>query len=160
MDVNRVTSQQTSLDSLNENNKKDKNTIDKDFFLKMLVAQLKHQDPLSPVDNNEYMNQSVQFSTLEAIQALNDNLTLNLNQTKAYSFLGNTVGTNALNTDTNEVEYIEGKVDSISYSNGQVYIHIGKHIAKPENVLAVTTTTSSEESDENEPSTPPATSEE
>ncbi len=114
------------------------NEIDKDFFLKMLVAQLKYQDPLSPVDNNEYMNQTVQFSTLEAIQALNDKLTFSLNQNKAYSFLGKYVGTYAYNKTTEETEYVKGVVDSISIAGNEIYLNIGdNYIAAPESVLMV-----------------------
>lgn len=39
----------------------------KDAFLKLLVAQLKYQNPLSPVDGNEYMAQVAQFAQVEAL---------------------------------------------------------------------------------------------
>ena len=39
--------------------------MDKDGFMKMLVAQLKHQDPTSPTDMNGMTAQMTQFSMLE-----------------------------------------------------------------------------------------------
>ena len=42
----------------------------KETFLKLLVAQLEHQDPLSPMDNTQFLSQLAQFSTLEGINNL------------------------------------------------------------------------------------------
>ncbi len=46
----------------------------KDDFLKLLVAQLQHQDPLNPADPTEFTAQLSQFSSLEQLFAVNDNL--------------------------------------------------------------------------------------
>ncbi len=47
---------------------------DLDSFLTLLTAQLKNQDPLSPMDSTEFTNQLVQFSGVE--QAINTNTNL------------------------------------------------------------------------------------
>ncbi len=39
----------------------------KDTFLKLLVAQLKYQNPLQPADGQQYMAQMAQFSTVEKL---------------------------------------------------------------------------------------------
>ncbi|MEZ0166046.1 flagellar hook capping FlgD N-terminal domain-containing protein [Kineococcus sp. LSe6-4] len=41
---------------------------DKDMFLKLLVAQLRYQDPSKPADTTQFMAQTAQFSALEAMQ--------------------------------------------------------------------------------------------
>ena|SRR5687768_155275 len=42
----------------------------KDTFLKLLVAQLKYQNPLSPTDGTEFMAQTAQFSVVEKLDEL------------------------------------------------------------------------------------------
>ena len=44
--------------------------MDKDTFLKLLVAQLKYQDPLSPADPQQFLAQSAQFTTVEKLEEI------------------------------------------------------------------------------------------
>lgn len=46
-------------------------TVDFNTFLKLLVAQLKNQDPLNPLDGTQFTGQIAQFSALE--QQINSN---------------------------------------------------------------------------------------
>jgi len=48
--------------------------LNKDDFLRLLVTQLKYQDPLSPTDNQQFMAQMAQFSTVEGINNLEGTL--------------------------------------------------------------------------------------
>lgn len=49
-------------------------TIGKDEFLKMLVAQLKNQDPLNPMDGKDMAAQLAQFSTVEQLIEMNKSM--------------------------------------------------------------------------------------
>jgi flagellar basal-body rod modification protein FlgD len=49
-------------------------SLGKDDFLKLLVAQLKNQDPLAPQDNSQFVAQLAQFSSLEAAMGTNTRL--------------------------------------------------------------------------------------
>lgn len=45
-----------------------------DRFLKLLVTQLKNQDPMNPMENAELTTQLAQMSTVEGVNKLNDSL--------------------------------------------------------------------------------------
>lgn len=47
----------------------------KDMFTKLLVAQIQNQDPLSPQDPSQYVNQLAQLSQTEALQNLSQSTT-------------------------------------------------------------------------------------
>jgi len=49
-----------------------KKDMDQEVFLQLLVAQLRNQDPTSPMDTNEMMAQSTQLASMEQLTALAD----------------------------------------------------------------------------------------
>jgi flagellar basal-body rod modification protein FlgD len=51
----------------------------KETFMKLLVAQLEHQNPLSPMDNTQFTQQLAQFTSLEQLQSMNANLSALMN---------------------------------------------------------------------------------
>lgn len=48
--------------------------VSKEVFLELLVAQIRHQDPLNPADGTEYMAQLADFSGLEQMIAVKEEL--------------------------------------------------------------------------------------
>ncbi|MGJ3704000.1 flagellar hook capping FlgD N-terminal domain-containing protein [Variovorax sp. AFSI2.2] len=82
-------------------------------FLKILLTQLTYQDPLKPMDNQEFMAQMAQFTSLEQTQQLNNKIeTLITNQAALQSvgLIGKTVD---VNTSTGAVT---GTVSALSLS--------------------------------------------
>lgn len=63
---------QVTLDSISLNTttsaRVPSNEMDKDAFLQLLVTQMKYQDPLNPMDNQQMLAQLAQFSALEQMQ--------------------------------------------------------------------------------------------
>lgn len=51
---------------------KDKTSLGRDQFLQLLVAQLKHQDPLSPMQPDAFAAQLAQFASVEQLTKLNE----------------------------------------------------------------------------------------
>jgi flagellar basal-body rod modification protein FlgD len=68
--------------------------LGKNDFLKLLVTQLRSQDPLQPVTNEAFVAQLAQFSSLEQMQNINQNLTGSLQS----SYLLNATINNSLAT--------------------------------------------------------------
>ncbi len=61
-----------------------KKDLDKDAFLKILVAQLTYQDPLNPMDDKEFIAQLAQFTSLEQLTNIAGSMeTMIDNQNKA-----------------------------------------------------------------------------
>ena len=56
----------TTNTSVNYENQR-KNELGKDAFLRLLVTQLQYQDPLSPIEDREFIVQLAQFTTLEQV---------------------------------------------------------------------------------------------
>ncbi|MBI9087735.1 MAG: hypothetical protein JEZ12_00800 [Desulfobacterium sp.] len=69
----------SSLDALSNSYKskeseKEEDVLGRDAFLTMLVAQLKNQDPLNPMEGSDFSAQLAQFSQLEQLMNLNDTM--------------------------------------------------------------------------------------
>jgi flagellar basal-body rod modification protein FlgD len=79
-------------------------------FMSLLVAQLKNQDPLAPMDNAQVTSQMAQLNTVSGINKLNATMqgmasSLNANQTvQATSLLGR-----AVLTQGNDLQLVDGK---------------------------------------------------
>ncbi len=90
-------------------------------FLKILLTQLTYQDPLKPMDNQEFMAQMAQFTNLQQTQQLNDKIeTLITNQAALQSvgLIGRTVDINASGTT------VTGTVSALSLAGASPSISV------------------------------------
>ncbi|HHX17816.1 MAG TPA: flagellar biosynthesis protein FlgD [Clostridium sp.] len=137
MAVNGVTHQKTIQDIINasENKANERNTdgLGKDDFLKLLITQLTHQDPMNPVDDKEFIAQMAQFSTLEQMQNMNSDFS----QIKAFSMIGKTVTASIINKGTNAQEVIQGIVDSVTIENGKSILNVNGKDVPVDSVISV-----------------------
>jgi flagellar basal-body rod modification protein FlgD len=69
-------------------------TIGKDTFLKLLAAQLQHQNPLNPTDDQQFLAQMAQMSEVEQVTNMakgQQEITRSQQMTEAVSLIGRTV---------------------------------------------------------------------
>jgi flagellar basal-body rod modification protein FlgD len=69
-------------------------TLGKDDFLKLLVGQMQHQDPLAPSDDQQWMTQMAQFTEVEQVTnmaASTKQIVDSLNRSGMLSLIGRTV---------------------------------------------------------------------
>lgn len=57
--------------------------LDPQQFLNLLVTQMRHQDPFSPMDNQAFMSQLTQFASLEQLQAISEQIGTNVVYTQS-----------------------------------------------------------------------------
>jgi flagellar basal-body rod modification protein FlgD len=107
-------------------------SVSKNDFLKLLIAQMKNQDPLNPMDGTQYVSELAQFSSLEEMQNMNDNLntSINANYTLTQS-INNTLAANLIGKD------VKVTASDVTYG-GQSSTTIGYNL--PNNAADVTLT--------------------
>ena len=91
-------------------------TIGQEEFLKILLTQLTYQDPLKPLDNQEFIAQMAQFTNLEQTRQLSQNTDTLLtvqSATQAIQLIGKTV---TVVTDTGTSV---GIVTTVSFAQGR-----------------------------------------
>ncbi|MGY3686811.1 flagellar hook assembly protein FlgD [Vibrio coralliilyticus] len=84
-------SQSDNLSSVNS-------TLRQDDFIKLFMSQLKAQDPLEPVNNQDFLAQMAQFSLLESSRMSNQELSAVrklVESTQGVSLIGKTAETNS-----------------------------------------------------------------
>lgn len=98
-------------------------SLDQDAFLKLLVAQLKYQDPSKPTDATQFLTQTAQFTQVEKLTQIAENQSSLLT---AQRLLG------ASNMVGREVTYIgadgadaTGVVSSATFGSSDPVLRIG-----------------------------------
>lgn len=111
----------------------------KDQFLKLLVTQLRYQDPTNPMEDKEFIAQMAQFTSLEQMQNLNASMQVN----QAMSVIDKKITWQE--TDGN---YYSGVVTSVRMKDNKPYLMIDDVAIDMEKVVKIepkpTTTTPTE----------------
>ena len=96
-------------------------------FINLLITQLQNQNPLEPVDQQQFLGQLAQFSTLEEMESLNTSFSqmLQLSElTQGASLLGKEA---VLTSVDNSGRNISGFVDSVRVVDGGLRLTINNN---------------------------------
>ena len=116
MPVSGINGQYTSYEP---NKPKEYNSnLDKDAFLKILVTQLKYQNPLEPNKDNEFIGQMAQFSSLE--QSQNSNKAIRMNS--ANNMVNKLIKANYRAEDSTETKELIGLVEKVMVKGSEIYL--------------------------------------
>jgi flagellar basal-body rod modification protein FlgD len=99
-----------------------KNSMTSDDFIKMMITQLQHQDPLQPASNQELMSQMSQIGQLQSTTQLQTTLT-GLALQNQIGAGANLIGKSVQGLDENN-DAVEGIVSSIKVQNSQVSLEL------------------------------------
>lgn len=100
------------------------NALDPQAFLQLLVAQLKYQDPSSPMDTSAFMNQTATLSQVQTMDSMSAAITslVSAQQTQeATSMIGNRI--TYLDATGNPAD---GVVNGISLAGGTPTLKVGE----------------------------------
>ena len=104
-------------------------TMDSEVFMKLLVTQLRNQDPSSPMDTNQMISQQTQLAMMEQITNQtttgNENFSLQMRIAAA-----NLVGKQVSYTDADSGGSVTGTASAVSYANSVPTVTVnGKEVA-------------------------------
>jgi len=111
--------------------------MSKDDFLRMLTLQLRHQDPLNPMSNDQFATQLAQFSQLETLNNINESIQTEIimSQSMNNSFMINMIGKDVKSYGNTVVLGEDGaKMDFYLYGDAQdvkvrIYDESGSEVA-------------------------------
>jgi flagellar basal-body rod modification protein FlgD len=103
------------------------NSLDESDFMVMLVAQLKNQNPMEPMDDKALMGQVTQLNSLHELQAISAQLKT-LAAASQTSYAASLIGKQVKTFKAGE-EPVEGQVTAMEIIDGDVILTIGDKTA-------------------------------
>lgn len=108
---------QSAYGAKSEKPREAKKTLGKDDFLKIMITQMKHQDPTQPFKAEQFATELAQFASIEQLQNVNQSLNKMSNQNNPLERLAmtNLIG-KTVTIDRQRFPYTAGTNQSISFA--------------------------------------------
>lgn len=100
-------------------------SLGKDAFFDLLITQLRNQDPLKPMEDKEFIAQMAQFSSLEQMQNMNENMEQFLQMqtlTRGAALIGKQV--EVVEDQGEGQNIISGEVTRIGYEDKEIFAYL------------------------------------
>ena len=124
-----------------------KGGIETDYtmFLQLMLTQLENQDPTEPMENTEWLAQLAQYSTLEQMTAMNENME---SISSSLDNMYDSVGTNAVISQTlslvgkdvtvlTDKGEVTGSVQEAKFDGGVGYVKVGDQYYSIANITSI-----------------------
>jgi len=120
MDVTQIGSTQTNLSQATPQTSTSSNKLGENDFLKLLVTQMRNQDPVNPMNSKEFASQLAQFNSVEQLIGVNKSLTSlknsqDLMRTEMINSMASTLAGKNIHALSNEINLKAGGNSNINY---------------------------------------------
>ena len=115
-------------------------SLGKDAFLQLLVAQLRNQDPLSPADSQSFMAQTAQFTMVEKLEEIAASMA-DLSKNDEFATIGNLVGKTVQHRDSIG-NLLESRVTAGKVGENGIVLVLGDEEIRMDDIVAVLATDS------------------
>lgn len=101
-----------------------------DQFMRILLTQLRYQDPMAPMQEKDFFAQMAQFTAATEIESLNQKM-----DQQSLLAAAKLIGSYFEATSSKGV--IQGVIDSVGLSGGKVVVRSGDTLVPIQNLLAI-----------------------
>ncbi len=116
------------------NGRKPQQELGKDDFLKLLITQLSHQNPIQPMEDKEFISQMAQFSTLDQMTSMADDFS------KLSSMLSSSEAASSLGRDVDLIDndqLVQGTVTAVTRGDAESHVMVNGQYYKWEQVTKI-----------------------
>jgi len=112
-----------------------------DQFMRILLTQLRYQDPMAPMQEKDFFAQMAQFTAATEMESLNhkmDQMLAGMTENQAsQSLLAAAKLIGSYFEATSPLGVIKGVIDSVGLSGGKVVVRSGDTLVPIQNLLAI-----------------------
>lgn len=120
-EIINMQNQTTSMQSQQTKTTGSEQQYDQDMFLKLMLEQLKYQDPLEPTGSTEFLQQQAMFTQVSELQKLNSEISTNNQLVQGSLMIDKEV---VLTDPSNSSKEITGIVTSVGYNGSEATIEV------------------------------------
>jgi len=113
-------------------------SLDRNQFLEILLAQLQNQNPLKPQQSGKFVDQMASLTSLEQMTQISDSLNSFQQTQKSQQFL--TLLDKNVKAQTSNGNTFTGTVDSVKFSGDSTSVIIGGSTVSTEDITSISTT--------------------
>lgn len=126
-------------------------TLGKDEFMKILIAQIRNQDPMQPMQDREFIAQMAQFTSVEQLVNLSAEFKKFANSIGfASALIGKTVSWETMPVDGETPVIRSGIVESVTVAGDETFAVVGGEKIALSNIIEVRNAPSEESGDGDE----------